>query len=75
MKAGFWTLPFRVSRTASAEEPAKLGNGLLCRMALSTHQVHPLARTLDESGACQRLGEPAVARILLVEDVLRTDAG
>ena len=38
------------------------------------HEVHPLAGALDQTALAQDLGESAVARVLLVENVFRRDA-
>src|SRR6185295_19755618 len=37
------------------------------------HQVHALARTLDQPTLCQRLGQAPITRVLLVQYVLRSD--
>ena len=48
----------------------EVGPGLALLDALLKHQVHALAGTLDQAAAVDRVGDPPVARLLPIQDIL-----
>jgi hypothetical protein len=55
--------------------PVKVGQRLALHDGTLEHQVHALAGALNEAAFAEGLGEAAVSRLLLIEDVLGGDAG
>jgi len=53
----------------------EVGKGLTLADALAIDEVEPLSGPLDKSAFAEHLGDPAVARVLLPEDVVRGDSG